>query len=271
MVKIYRRYPNEHVINWINTHVQYEKLPFHFECLEDGNIKLTTSQFNYPDEISLLYSLDNKTWNDWDYTTGTDVTAGQKFYIKAKTENAFSAPYNEVTFYTFLVDSKVNAAGNIMSLLYNDFIDKKDLTGKKYCFNHLFEGGMTVGTKLIDASNLVLPAITLAFDCYAFMFSSRTLLTHAPKLLPATTLSDYCYNNMFKNCSSLIDAPKLPATILTDSCYRYMFDDCLAITELHYPKSLQNNSEFTSTENPWSSMYGAPWFGAVNATVYYDL
>ena len=43
-----------------------------------------------------------------------------------------------------------------------------------------------------------------------------------------------------------------------------MFTNDLLITELHYASSVQTNATFTG-------MTGTPWFGATNATVYYDL
>ena len=69
---------------------------------------------------------------------------------------------------------------------------------------------------------------------------------------------------MFHECTSLTSAPELPATELADDCYSYMFSGCAKITELHYPKSIENDSTFKNLD-------GSPNFGADNATVYYDL
>ena len=108
-----------------------------------------------------------------------------------------------------------------------------------------------------------LPATTLADYCYMFIFYECTSLTSAPKL-PATTLAGGCYVGMFKGCTSLTSAPKLPATTLADDCYNGMLAGCTKITELHYPKSIKNNSTF-------KYMLESPYFGAYNAKVYYDL
>lgn len=134
-----------------------------------------------------------------------------------------------------------------------------------------------------------LPATTLATSCYDSMFFRCQQITKAPKL-PATTLTDICYNYMFYGCISLKEIPELPATKLSKWCYQRMFHECTSlsgsislyitdvatqclnsmfgscesITELHYPKALQDNTTF-------NSMSGVPWFGAVNATVYFDL
>ena len=65
-------------------------------------------------------------------------------------------------------------------------------------------------------SNL-LPATTLAENCYQYMFNGCSSLTTLPKL-PATTLPRYCYYNMFEYCSSLVETPDgwiLPAKTLS--------------------------------------------------------
>ena len=79
-------------------------------------------------------------------------------------------------------------------MLYgDDFEDKNDLTGKDYAFYQLFKNC----TKVVDAHNLILPATTLAYGCYYYMFYSCKSLTKTPEL-PATTLASDCYSDMFK-------------------------------------------------------------------------
>lgn len=47
-------------------------------------------------------------------------------------------------------------------------------------------------------------------------------------LLPATTVAKNCYWSMFQHCLSLTKAPSLPAQTLAEGCYNYMFaDTCL--------------------------------------------
>ncbi len=129
-------------------------------------------------------------------------------------------------------------------------------TGAKYCY-YMFNGC----TSLTTAPEL--PATTLAIECYYGMFSGCTSLTAAPEL-PATTLASYCYASMFSGCTSLTTAPELPATTLASYCYARMFTNCLKVSELHYAASVETDATFTG-------MTGTPWFGATNATVYYDL
>ena len=126
-----------------------------------------------------------------------------------------------------------------------------------YCYNNMFLGC----TSLTSAPEL--PATKLANSCYNYMFLGCTSLSSAPEL-PATKLTNYCYYYMFFKCSSLTSAPKLPATTLAFECYESIFKGCTKITELHYPKSIENDSTF-------KNLPGSPNFGADNATVYYDL
>ena len=231
MTDLFLGYPDEGITNWIKENcVDYSKIPLCFEALEDGNVKLT--QYDNPDKISLLYSFDNKTWHDWDYATGTDLKTSEKLYIKSSYDNGKFSISTFNGYYNFSTTGKVNVAGNIMSLLYNNFVDKATLTSN-YCFVRLF----IECTNLINASNLI---------------------------LQATTLTDNCYDSMFASCSNLILGIKLPATDITGGCYENMFQYCLNISELHYPKSIENDSTF-------KSIYNSPYFGATNATVYYDL
>ena len=62
------------------------------------------------------------------------------------------------------------------------------------------------------------------------MFDSCTALTAAP-VLPATTLANNCYYDMFYGCSNLSSAPSiLPATTLMSMCYYQMFRGCASLT-----------------------------------------
>ena len=71
--------------------------------------------------------------------------------------------------------------------------------------------------KIVDASNLKLPATTLAGYCYQQMFSGCKSLTTAPDL-PAQTLAIRCYNFMFDNCSSLNYIKMLATDISASDC-----------------------------------------------------
>jgi hypothetical protein len=79
---------------------------------------------------------------------------------------------------------KIAASGNLNTLLKADG-SVLDLTGRNYCYCSLFNRC----TSLTQASELELPATTLANNCYFNIFSGCTALTQAPEL-PATTLAN---------------------------------------------------------------------------------
>ena len=81
-------------------------------------------------------------------------------------------------------------------------------------------------TGLTDASELALPATTLAESCYNRMFYNCKQLT-AVSELPATSMTLACYAYMFYGCTSLTTPPELPATSgTTNQCYTSMFEEC---------------------------------------------
>ena len=205
-------------VNWSvleDNSQDYSKEYFTIEALEDG---LTASLSTNACE----YSLDGNVWNSLSAEANTPtVNTGQKICFRGNL-----TPDSNNGIGTFTISNKCNVKGNIMSLLYgDDFIDKNDLTDKKFVFYRLFYKC----TNIVDAFELVLPATTLASYCYRNMFQGCSSLTTAPEL-PATTLAGSCYYYMFYGCSSLTTAPKLPATILTKDCYYYMFSRCTSLT-----------------------------------------
>ena len=187
-----------------------------FVALEDGTFKLSGNTVNY--------SLDGgETWTSLASNTNTPtIHQGEKILFKAQLTPDFS---NGVG--TFVSTKKFNVEGNPMSLLYGDnFIGQNDLSDKNGAFSKLFRKNANV----VDASNMKLPATTLANSCYGGMFSGCTSLTTSPEL-PATTLATGCYGNMFLGCTSLTAAPNLSATTLANECYHSMFYQCTSLTK----------------------------------------
>ncbi|MBR2777768.1 MAG: leucine-rich repeat protein [Prevotella sp.] len=140
--------------------------------------------------------------------------------------------------------------GNIMSLIDDQRSDPNtpnfanDVTiANKCALRCLFEGAKIASHA---TKQLLLPATTLADDCYRSMFEGCTSLTTAP-VLPATTLGSKCYQNMFYGCTSLAKLPAnlLPAKTLADNCYYSMFYGCTGLTSLPEKllpaKTLANN------------------------------
>ena len=139
--------------------------------------------------------------------------------------------------------AEVKVYGNIMSLVDEEnFATNKTLTAD-FTFVCLFE----YYTTLKDASDLLLPAMTLTANCYNSMFHSCTSLTTAPAELPAMTMASMCYTGMFINCTSLTTAPKLPATTLVYGCYYSMFNSCTSLTNA-YVKAAYTTSAYACND-----------------------
>ena len=173
------------------------------EALEDGEVILRSS--------SAYFSINGGEW-----TLGSTINVSNGDKVRFKSDNFYSTPFSGNTL-------AFNVYGNIESLEYGDnFVGQ---TSNNVAFTGLFRDC----TGLVDASNLVLPATTLAGSCYHTMFRGCTNLTTAPEL-PATTLADKCYYNMFRDCTSLTTAPALPATTLVNQCYTSMFYGCTSLT-----------------------------------------
>lgn len=172
----------------------------------------------------LYYSLDAKTWNEWN---GSKITSNKdkKIYLRGLGNSRIC---NRVDFRnTFVITgNNVECNGNIENLLDYQVVARGEHPQMAdYCYWCMFEGC----TSLVKAPEL--PATTLANYCYESMFYNCTSLTEAPEL-PATTLAEYCCSGMFSGCTSLIKAPSiLPATVLAKACYYGMFDGCTSLTE----------------------------------------
>ena len=127
---------------------------------------------------------------------------------------------------TFTISNNCSVKGNVMSLLFGDNGKYNfSLTGYDYAFYKLFSGQRTV----IDASNLILPALTLSLRCYSFMFQN-TFITKTPHL-PAETLYQHCYSYMFYGCTKLTTITNLDSTTLANQCYSYMFYNCTSLVK----------------------------------------
>lgn len=114
-----------------------------------------------------------------------------------------------------------------MSLIYgSDFNNKTEITNN-YAFYRLFR----YAEGLIDASKLILPAMTLTEYCYAGMFAYCINLIIGPNL-PALNLPAFCYSGMYTDCSNLNSVCVLPATILGRECYGNMYINCVSLEEV---------------------------------------
>ena len=203
---------------------------FTITSLEDNN---TIAFIQDLRNAGFIYSLDGgMSWQSVTSATICTLDAGESVMIRNTSTilGAFASLYNGL-FSTKMKD--FNVSGNIMSLCtedYNNFnslhyVDEDE--GIDFYFDDILRC-VFMNTNVVDASALILPATTLAHNCYGQMFKGCTKLVNAPKL-PATTLAYSCYKGMFEGCTSLKGCPALPATVLPGHCYDSMFKGCTSI------------------------------------------
>lgn len=164
---------------------------------KNNQATLRISRLGNPDSINLQKSFDGKSWTPYNVEDVITIPkSGGKVYFKAKGQNSRMATSPE-NYYKFEFTSEFEASGNVNSLLEeNEEVARTmSLEFREMCYVNLFSD-----TNLTTAPEL--PATTLAYGCYAFMFHNCAYLTTAPEL-PATTLTDNCYYSMFSGCGNL--------------------------------------------------------------------
>ena len=200
--------------------------PLTFEITSDGNINWVTTDNSVARTIE--YSKNGGEWTSITSNTGSSapsisVVSGDTVQFRGdNTTYGSDSRFNNNRFSKTTAGFK--AYGNIMSLIDSTGFTTATTLQSAYTFNSFFEGC----TGLTDASNLILPATTLADSCYYRMFIGCSSLVNAPEL-PATTLANTCYREMFQGCTSLVNAPELPATTLANYCYDSMFIGCSSL------------------------------------------
>ena len=231
---------------WEATPPDYSLEYLTITSLEDDNdISITSSGGSYAPSnyiqtlYTIEYSTDKVNWTSKDtyrnasYYTPKIITLnrGQKLYLRStmKSSDTYTTVQETTSrYYNYFSSTKnFKVSGNIMSLCYgSNFVGQTTLPWT-YTFYYLFRSC----TKLVDISNLILPATTLTNYCYSYMFYGCTKLVDVSDLiLPATTLINYCYQAMFNGCTSLTTAPELSATTLNTACYMQMFQSCTSLT-----------------------------------------
>ena len=223
----------------------YEQQYLTFDIIEGGNIvwytvNLVTARF-------IEYSLDDgETWNrivsKTDGGVSLTVNAVDKVLFKG-TNNDYGDYPRDNQFYGSTI--KYNVYGNIMSMFYgDDFIGKDEFPSSTSTISDLFRN-----TGVVEAKNLILPAKTMNYMCYAGMFSYCSNLVSAPKL-PSKSIANRCYSAMFIDCKSLETAPDLPATDLVTYCYHNMFNGC---NNLKYIKAMFTTTPSNDYTQNWTS------------------
>lgn len=169
------------------------------------------------------------TWTNYtSSSSGTPIAtlnANEKILIKGNNSTYNSAGGS--SYNSFSSTKRINAKGNIMSLINGDNFAGTTALSDIFTFGGLFRDCTT----LIYADELILPATILKRGCYSGMFRGCSQLLTIPAL-PATTLVQECYSDMFYSCASISSTPILAATTLADSCYSHMFANCHRLTTM---------------------------------------
>lgn len=198
-------------------------------CFEaDGEQTVAITKVGSAPAITMQYSYDEVTWDDWDLTAlpfGGDT----KVYVRGVGNARFgidSSNHNRITFGT---DAFVYVSGIVESLLDGE---NKVLN---YNVSGILRNLFCQQTALRSAEGLRFEAMTSsteAVSAYALMFQGCTNLLYAPKVLPTNKFRGHqTYQYMFDGCSSLLTAPELPSTDLTVRCYQYMFRNCTSLVD----------------------------------------
>ena len=212
--------------------VDYSKEYFTIEFVEDGKFQLDYSLSGSGSTV-VEYNYNNQGWMELTPNAEGAFSTKANDTVQLRAINDYWGSIQSSMFSS--IEGKFNVKGNIMSLLYaEDFEGQTDLSGMNYVFEYLFYNC----NNLVNAKDLVLPATTLAENCYSYMFAGCTSLTTAPEL-KATILANGCYSNMFNGCTSLTTTPELHATTLADYCYFSMFANTNVLPDC-------SNIDFTS-------------------------
>ncbi len=223
-----------------------QETPLTLEAIQAGTIML-----NNPEKMTgLKYRKNGGNFVSVTADANTiTVAAGDKiaFYASGSTND-------NLTYFHIGCNHDCYVYGNVMSLLSSNFTNATEIF-TDYAFFGLFQSNENnANIKNHSTKTLVLPATTLANNCYGSMFYGCTGLTSAP-VLPATTLANNCYKSMFFGCSGLTSAPVLPATTMVSHCYEAMFKGCTNLTSAPNLPATSLVSNAGNASNCYESMF----------------
>ena len=218
---------------------------FYVKAAEDEDCRVMIKQ------SGVQYKIDDGEWQNLSNGVSILIERGHKAYFKSTIKtwntNKFFC-YKASGFNSDARNGSFSVGGNIASLLVGDAYEQQGSTVTGFSFVDFLKGH----SGLIDASELILPMMSLPSQCYKSMFDSCTGLKKAPAL-PATTLSSQCYRNMFYGCSSLVDAPYLLAENITSDCYQRMFWGCSSLKLIKMNSKTYKSGAFISDSTTWVS------------------
>lgn len=213
----------------------------YFKVKNVGNTNATIN-FEPVGTVDFKYSIDSgTTWNVWQNIGASmvPITLEPNKYVWFKGTNDSLGTSGDCGTFRFY-DSSVAVEGNIMTLLQED--NPTRAIYSQYAFRKLFYGQ----TNLVNAYELVLPAVNADNGCYMEMFANCTNLTHPPVQLPKIqNYPSLAYEAMFSGCTSLQFTPAIESEYaISNYSMANMFAYCSSLNTVFI-----NLSEFDTTES----------------------
>lgn len=204
---------------------------FYIASLEDNNqIDLTNpNTWAGVNCTKLEVSYDRQIWTRLNGSDVLVLNEGDSLFMRCRSGHICKTKNDDKSL--FYSSGTFNIGGDLHTLMF-DYTTVVDSLSIDYCMKALFDS-----KKVVDASQLILPAKVLSNYCYYSMFAGCKELMAAPKL-PAIHLAEGCYSRMFYQCEKLEYAPDLLADTIVKGCYNFMFQYC---TNLKYIKCLAKN------------------------------
>lgn len=169
--------------------------PLTFQAIKEGTITYTAANAGYTVE----YKKNNGGWTT--YSSAISVAVGDVVSFRG-TNATYYVSIGEGTgdLSTFVCSSACYIYGNVMSLISKESFSSTVLFTAVKAFLRMFKNQANLRSH--PYKDLVLPATTLAEQCYQDMFSGCTGLTRSAILANATGAAN-AYQRMYNGCSNL--------------------------------------------------------------------
>lgn len=206
--------------------------PMYLEAVQaNSTVSLMSTLTTAPD---LEYSTDGETWQEWPHTTAdgthtfdtlTLTNIGDRVYLRGDNPNGLADMQNR-QMSIFSMTGKINAGGNIMSLLDKTMVLTVVPAGGFTLLFGDFTGGQNPNTALLTPP--AMDTITSVGDngCTG-MYSDCTSLTVAADIPLLASIGGFGCGIMYSGCTSLTAAVDMPLlTSIGDSGCHSMYTHC---------------------------------------------
>lgn len=187
----------------------------YFEAVEANSTVLLKSKLQTAPNLE--YSTDRETWQEWQHTTAEGIhifdaltlsNIGDRIYLRGDNPNGFADALNQ-TLSNFSMTGKINAGGNIMSLLDKTMaLTVVPAVGFAGLFSDLETG--SPNTALLTTPDMTSITSVGFYGC-AVMYGICTSLTTAADMPILTSIGEYGCSSMYIGCTSLTAAADMPA------------------------------------------------------------